>query len=79
VSSGAYGPGQATAPAEQAAQLASRFMDKYPSAQQRLAYGDEGRLDFAYEEPDGTRRGYLSLVLSDGLWASNGEAFCTRA
>jgi hypothetical protein len=54
-------------------------MDKYPSAQQRLAYGDEGRLDFAYEEPDGTRRGYLSLVLSDGLWASNGEAFCTRA
>jgi hypothetical protein len=79
LSSGADGPGATTAPAKQAAQLASLFMAKYPGAQQRLFYGNETRMDFVYEEPDGTRRGYVSFVLRDGLWASNGEAFCSRA
>jgi hypothetical protein len=77
-SSGPYGPGAKTAPAEQAEQLAGPFMAKYPTARQRLLYGDETRMDFAYEEPDGTRRGYVSFVLRDGLWASKGEAFCSR-
>jgi hypothetical protein len=77
-SSGPYGPGAKTAPAEQAEQLASLFMAKYPTARQRLLYGDETRMDFVYEEPDGTRRGFVSFALSDGLWASKGEAFCSR-
>lgn len=79
VSSGPYGPGSLTAPAEQAAQVAGHFMVKYPDAKQTLVYEDEARQDFAYQEADGTMRGYVSFVLKDGLWASNGEAFCSRA
>jgi hypothetical protein len=80
VSSGVYGPGSDTAPAKQAAQLAGQwFTAKYPDAMQRLVYEDDARQDFAYQEADGTMRGYVSFVLKNGLWASNGEAFCSRA
>lgn len=79
VSSGAYGPGSSTAPAEQAAQVAGHFMIKYPDAKQTLVYEDEARQDFAYQEADGSMRGYVSFVMKNGLWASNGEAFCSRA
>lgn len=54
-------------------------MVRYPDARQTLVYEDEARQDFAYQEPDGTMRGYVSFVLKNGLWASNGEAFCSRA
>ena len=80
VSSGADGPGSDAAPAKQAAQLAGQwFTAKYPNAEQTLVYEDDARQDFAFKEADGTMRGYVSFVLKNGLWAANGEAFCSRA
>lgn len=80
VSSDPYGLGSDAAPAKQATQLAGQwFTAKYPDAVQTLVYEDDARQDFAFKEADGTLRGYVSFVLKNGLWASNGEAFCSRA
>jgi hypothetical protein len=80
VSSDPYGLGSDAAPAKQATQLAGQwFTAKYPDAVQTLVYEDDARQDFAFKEADGTMRGYVSFVLKNGLWASNGEAFCSRA
>jgi hypothetical protein len=77
-----YGVGSTDAPARQARFFAEtvgkqRLLQRFPSVRQKLIYRDLDRRDFAYEEPDGTRRAYLIFMHDgQGRWISGGQAYC---